>query len=84
MLHITENGVQDVNGGIAQNGNGAVTGVTIQMNGFSPFVMIKAGEVLTIERGFHCRERTHLLLLAISPSAWTENRKCSENNGRWA
>ena len=44
VLHITENGVQDVNGGIAQNGNGAVTGVTIQTNGFSPFVIFKGGK----------------------------------------
>ena len=44
VLHITENGVQDVNGGIAQNGSGAVTGVTIQTNGFSPFVIVKGGK----------------------------------------
>ena len=49
ILH--ENGVQDVNGGIAQNGNGEVTGVTIQTNGFSPFVIIKAGEALTTGEG---------------------------------
>ena len=53
VLHITENGVQDVNGGIAQNGSGAVTGVTIQTNGFSPFVIVKAGSgaVMAVQEG---------------------------------
>ena len=49
VLHITENGVQDVNGGIAQNGSGAVTGVTIQTNGFSPFVIVKGGQFSTLD-----------------------------------
>ena len=53
VLHVTENEVQDVNGGIAQNGNGAVTGVTIQTNGFSPFVIVKAGSgaVMAVQEG---------------------------------
>ena len=55
MLHITENGVQDVNGGIAQNGNGAVTGVTIQRKGFfllsvcNQEVMVKGGNRLGLQ-----------------------------------
>ena len=49
VLHITGNGVQDVTGGIAQNGNGAVTGVTIQTKGFSPFVIVKGGQFSTLD-----------------------------------
>ena len=61
VLHITENGVQDVNGGIAQNGSGAVTGVTIQTNGFSPFVIVKAGSgaVMAVQEGLD--QNIHLI-----------------------
>ena len=64
VLHITENGVQDVNGGIAQNGNGEVTGVTIQTNGFSPFVIIKAERLSLLER-VPLLERIPLLILVL-------------------
>ena len=69
VLHITENGVQDVNGGIAQNGNGEVTGVTIQTNGFSPFVIIKAGEALTTGEGSTVGENSTVNISTL-PSAW--------------
>ena len=74
VLHITENGVQDVNGGIAQNGSGAVTGVTIQTNGFSPFVIIKAGEALTTGEGSTVGENSTVNISTL-PSAWIKQQK---------
>ena len=84
VLHITENGVRDVNGGIAQNGNGAVTGVTIQTNGFSPFVMIKAGEVLTIGEDSTVGENPTVNISTL-PSAWIKTESVQKKtNEVWA
>ena len=84
VLHITGNGVQDVNGGIAQNGNGAVTGVTIQTNGFSPFVIIKAGEALTTGEGSTVGENSTINISTL-PSAWIKTESVQKKtNEVWA
>lgn len=84
VLHITENGVRDVNGGIAQNGNGAVTGVTIQTNGFSPFVIIKAGEALTTGEGSTVGENSTVNISTL-PSAWIKTESVQKKtNEVWA
>ena len=84
VLHITENGVQDVNGGIAQNGNGEVTGVTIQTNGFSPFVIIKAGEALTTGEGSTVGENSTVNISTL-PSAWIKTESVQKKtNEVWA
>lgn len=79
VLHITENARCGMaNGGIAQNGNGAaVTGVTIQTNGFSPFVIIKAGEALTLE-GAPCW-RNSTVNISTLPSAWIKTEMFEKN-----
>ena len=84
VFHITENGVQDVNGGIAQNGNGEVTGVTIQTNGFSPFVIIKAGEALTTGEGSTVGENSTVNISTL-PSAWIKTESVQKKtNEVWA
>ncbi|MDD5803007.1 MAG: SpaA isopeptide-forming pilin-related protein, partial [Clostridia bacterium] len=48
VLHVVNGNVQDVNAGVSQNANGAVDGVTIQTDGFSPFVIVKGGTIVAL------------------------------------
>ena len=45
VLHVADGTVSNVNGGISQNGDGSVSAATINTNGFSPFVFVRAGGV---------------------------------------